>query len=129
MRRVVIESPYAGEVEANVEYAKMCVHDCLRRGEAPYASHLFFTQPGILDDLIPDQRKLGIEAGFAWGEAADLVAFYVDRGWSRGMKEGYRKAFLRNARIQLRSLTGVPTRIPPDLLALDIGCPITERMT
>ena len=38
---VVIESPYAGDVEANVAYAKRCVLDCLRLGEAPYASHLF----------------------------------------------------------------------------------------
>ncbi len=56
MRLVVIESPYAGDVQANVAYAKRCVADCLRRGESPYASHLFFTQDGILDDLKPEER-------------------------------------------------------------------------
>ena len=65
MRRVVIESHYAGDVEANLAYAKRCVHDCLARGEAPYASHLLFTQAGILDDLIPEERRRGIESGFA----------------------------------------------------------------
>ena len=88
LRRVVVESPYAGEVEANVAYARRCVLDSLRRGEAPYASHLFFTQPGILDDFVPEERTLGIEAGLAWGAAAELVAIYIDRGVSRGMIQG-----------------------------------------
>ncbi len=101
---VVVESPYAGEVEANVAYAKRCVLDCLSRGESPYASHLFFTQDGLLDDFVPEQRKLGIEAGFAWGRVADLVAFYIDRGWSKGMRAGYAEAQRRGARIEVRAL-------------------------
>lgn len=88
MKLVVVESPYAGDVEANVAYARRCVLDCLRRGESPYASHLFFTQPGILDDLIPAERDLAILAGLAWGLAADLVAVYIDRGVSKGMMQG-----------------------------------------
>lgn len=32
----------------------------LKRGEAPIASHLLYTQPGILNDDIPDQRLLSI---------------------------------------------------------------------
>jgi hypothetical protein len=51
MKLVIIESPYAGDVEPNVAYAKAAVLDCLSRGEAPYASHLFFTQDGILNAL------------------------------------------------------------------------------
>ena len=35
MIRVVVESPFAGDVERNMEYAKEAVLDCLRRGEAP----------------------------------------------------------------------------------------------
>ncbi len=104
MKLVVIESPYAGDVEANLAYAKRCVLDCLRRGESPYASHLFFTQEGILDDLVPEERKLGIEAGFAWGRVADVVAFYIDLGWSRGMLAGYREAMSRGAVIEFRSI-------------------------
>ena len=42
MKLVVVESPLAGDVERNVAYAKQAGMDCLRRGEAPYASHLFF---------------------------------------------------------------------------------------
>lgn len=84
-RLVVIESPYAGEVEANVAYARRAMLDSLRRGEYPIASHLLYTQPGILDDLKPDERALGIEAGLAWAARADAAVFYVDRGWSAGM--------------------------------------------
>ena len=40
MKLVILESPYAGDVEANVEYARACVRDSLSRGEAPIASHL-----------------------------------------------------------------------------------------
>lgn len=85
MRRVVVESPYAGDVEANVAYARAAVRDCILRGEAPIASHLLLTQPGILDDDVPAERTLGIEAGLVWGDTAECAVFYVDRGWSRGM--------------------------------------------
>lgn len=90
MRRVVVESPYAGataaDVEANVSYARRCARDCLARGESPYLSHLLFTQ--ILDDLVPEERSLGIVAGLAWGAAAEHVAVYIDRGISQGMIQG-----------------------------------------
>ncbi len=88
MKLVVIESPYAGDVDVNTGYARQCVNDCLRRGEAPYASHLFFTQDGILDDDTPEERLLGIEAGFQWGACAALIAVYTDLGISEGMQKG-----------------------------------------
>lgn len=82
---VIIESPYAGDVERNVEYARQAVRDSLARGEYPIASHLLYTQPGILDDSIPAQRALGIVAGLAWRTVADKAVFYEDLGWSDGM--------------------------------------------
>jgi hypothetical protein len=57
MRLVVLESPYAGDVDANVEYARACVRDALQRGDAPIASHLLYTQPGILRDEVPAERE------------------------------------------------------------------------
>lgn len=86
MKLVIIESPYAGDVEKNIEYARKCVRDSLMRGEAPIASHLLYTQDGILDDNIPEQRKLGIDAGLAWRKVAELSAVYCDLGISRGME-------------------------------------------
>ena len=88
MRKVIIESPFAGDVEANIEYARRCVRDSVLRGEAPIASHLLLTQPGILNDDIPEERQLGIDAGLAWREVADASIVYTDRGslrvWSTG---------------------------------------------
>jgi len=86
MKRVIIESPYAGHVYRNMEYLRRCVVDSLSRGESPYASHAFFTQ--FLDDKVPEERKLGIEAGLAWASAAESVIVYLDYGISGGMKFG-----------------------------------------
>lgn len=88
MRLVIIESPYAGDVEANVEYARACVRDSLQRGEAPIASHLLYTQPGILRDDEPAERQLGIDAGLAWRRVAEASVVYTDRGMSPGMLYG-----------------------------------------
>ena len=63
MIRVILESPYAGDIEKNIEYARKCVRDSLLRGEAPIASHLLYTQEGILYDDIPEERKHGIIPG------------------------------------------------------------------
>jgi hypothetical protein len=85
MKLVIIESPYAGDIEANVEYARAAMRDSLNRGEAPIASHLLYTQPGILIDEVPEERQWGIDAGLAWRKVAELAAFYADRNWSGGM--------------------------------------------
>ncbi len=86
MRLVILESPFAGGVEVNIAYARRCLGDCLRRGEAPIASHLLFTQPGVLDDDIPEERRRGIDAGLAWLSVADAMVVYVDLGISPGMR-------------------------------------------
>jgi hypothetical protein len=84
--RVVIESPYAGDIEKNVDYARKCMRDSLKREECPIASHLLYTQKGILDDSNPIERELGIKAGFKWGYLAEKIAVYQDLGISIGMK-------------------------------------------
>ena len=104
MRCVIIESPYAGDVEENVEYARKCVHDSLKRGEAPIASHLLYTQPGVLDDDVPAERKMGIDAGLAWLKVADASVVYVDRGVSEGMRYGLQAARDADVPIEFRML-------------------------
>ena len=89
---VLLESPYAGDIARNVEYARKAMRDCLMRGEAPFASHLLYTQPDVLDDLLPNERELGIEAGLAWGTLAERTVVYADYGISRGMKLGMDRA-------------------------------------
>lgn len=104
MIRVILESPYAGDIEQNVAYARRCLTDCLKRGEAPIASHLLFTQPGVLRDEIPEERELGINAGLAWVSVADKMVVYTDRGVSRGMVAAMHAAKKRGVLIELREI-------------------------
>ena len=103
---VIVESPYAGDRRRNVAYARACVRDCLLRGEAPYASHLLYTQPGVLEDSIPEERKLGIEAGFAFRECAVRTVVYTDLGYSLGMAQGISDANAKGRPIEYRTLPG-----------------------
>ena len=106
MKLVIIESPYAGDVPRNEAYARRALADSLARGEAPFASHLLYTQPGVLDDKDLAERTQGIEAGLAWGERADLTAVYIDRGTSSGMAQGIQRAVDAGRPIEYRSIGG-----------------------
>jgi hypothetical protein len=92
MKLVVLESPYAGDIERNTDYARKCVRDSLLRGEAPIASHLLYTQPGVLDEHNPFERQFGINAGLAWATKALYMVAYVDYGISPGMQAAIRRA-------------------------------------
>lgn len=76
------------------------------RGEAPYASHLLYTQQGVLDDTIPAEREHGIQAGFAWRQVAQKTVVYTDLGISRGMEYGLLDATKRGCPIEMRTLPG-----------------------
>ncbi len=89
-RRVILESPFAGTVARNLDYARAAMYDSLSRGEAPLASHLLY--PAVLDDDITDERQLGIDAGHAWMEAAEAVVFYMDLGMNRDMAAARKRA-------------------------------------
>lgn len=82
---VVLASPYAGNRELHVAYAKRAMYDSLLRGEAPFASHLLYTQEGVLDDDEPGERKLGMDAGMAWITKCAMLVVYEDYGLSSGM--------------------------------------------
>lgn len=107
MKRVILESPYAGDVDKNVAYARAALRDSLLRGEAPVASHLLYTQPGVLDDDDPDERTRGIEAGLAWGPVAEATVAYVDLGITEGMQRGIERARDEGRPVHLRKL-GAP---------------------
>lgn len=103
-RLVILESPYAGDIERNVAYARAAVRDSLSRGESPIASHLLFTQPGILDDQIPAERARGIVAGLAWGRVAEATVVYADLGISRGMQTGIDDAEAAGRLVEIRRI-------------------------
>ena len=109
-RLVVIESPYAGDVAANVAYAKRAMMHSLSLGEAPIASHLLWTQPGLLDDAEPAERKAGLEAGLAWHRVAEAVVFYVDLGMSPGMAAAAKHATRFSKPIEERRIGVHPSK-------------------
>lgn len=106
MKRVIIESPYAGDVETNLRYLRACMHYCITHDEAPYASHALYTQPGVLDDDRPVERELGIVAGFAWRDVADLTVVYTDLGITKGMQYGIDDANRKGRPVEYRTLPG-----------------------
>jgi len=58
----------------------------------------------VLDDNVPEERKMGMEAGHDWLAAADLVAVYEDYGITRGMEQGIRLAEQLGLRIEVRKI-------------------------
>lgn len=110
VRFVDIETPYAGnnegQIRKNILYARACVRDSLMRGEIPFASHLFYTQPGILDDNIPRERELGINAGKNLIESLPniVTVVYTDLGISKGMNFGINHAKENGRDIEHRTL-------------------------
>lgn len=66
--------------------------------------------PDLLDDTKSAERSLGMEAGFAWGEAADVCAVYEDLNlaegtlYSLGMLDGIERAKRRGLQPEIRRL-------------------------
>lgn len=112
MRLVILESPYAGDVSRNVAYARAALRDCLYRGEAPFASHLLYTQPGVLDDNRQIERCLGITAGLVWGKVAEATVVYADLGISPGMGQGITRAILECRPVEFRTLPNWQESVP-----------------
>lgn len=104
MKRVILESPYAGDIELNVRYARACLRDSLLRKEAPIASHLLYTQPGVLNDEVPEERAHGIDAGLTWRTVAEASVVYQDLGVTKGMHYGIAAARSAGIPVEYRNL-------------------------
>ncbi|MDP3026289.1 MAG: hypothetical protein Q8N63_01170 [Nanoarchaeota archaeon] len=109
LKFVDIETPYMNSthegIVRNIKYARACVRDSLLRGEIPFASHLFYTQAGILDDNLPNERERGIMAGKSIIEKLNATTVvYTDLGISKGMKLGIEMAKKSRRDIEYRSL-------------------------
>jgi hypothetical protein len=104
MKIVIVESPFAGDVERNLRYVRAAMRDCLLRGEAPFASHALYTQPGVLRDDVPAERQQGIEAGFRFRAMAHKTVVYTDLGVTEGMKTGIMHATEMGHEIEYRTL-------------------------
>ena len=114
---VLLESPYKAEspeqLQLHLRYARAAMKDSLLRGEAPFASHLLYTQEGVLDDNDLQERMTGIFAGLDWGSKADKTVVYVDLGISRGMELGIAKARSEGRTAEFRHLEGWGTNATP----------------
>lgn len=102
MRLVILESPYAGSRQTNLQYAYRCMLHSLSLGEAPFASHLLY--PQFLQDDDPDQRALGMGAGLEWLRQAEASVVYTDLGVSPGMVAGINRAQALGKPIEYRSI-------------------------
>ena len=101
-KKTILESPYSGDVEKNIDYAKKCLRDSLERDECPFASHLLYTQ--VLNDRDKKERWLGMSQAFEWYEFADQMILYIDLGISKGMLLGVKQAVKRNIPIFKRTI-------------------------
>lgn len=104
--RTIIESPFAGNVEKNLTFLRAAMRKCLLQGEAPYASHAIYTQPGVLDDNNPDERLHGIDAGLAWADTAQKIVAYTNLGISRGMEYALARHKENGKIVEMRVLEG-----------------------
>lgn len=117
-RRIWIVSPHRGDTDValaeNAEYALAAARDCFERGEWPMLVHGhglgLYVQ--ALDDDDASDRELGMSAARAWMDAAVLVAVYVDRGVSGGMRDDIAWCEARDIPIETRTLPPKPARFP-----------------
>lgn len=114
---VSIESPYrpddkllgTGEwliqLRQHVNYARALYRFALLEGFAPFASHLNYAQPGILDDEIKAERWLGIDSGKALERAAAEQSWFgTDFPMSDGMRHGMADALQQGRSVRQVSL-------------------------
>ena len=104
--RVVIESPFAPNpgrsIEDNMNYARDCLRHSIARGEAPFASHLLYTQ--VLNDRDEAERERGIALNLRYIDIAALLAVYVDFGISSGMRRAINHAKALRLPIEFRNI-------------------------
>jgi hypothetical protein len=61
MKLIFVASPYRGDIEKNIKYAKEACRYVLNEGNAFFCPHLLY--PQILNDNNPEERKIGIKVG------------------------------------------------------------------
>jgi hypothetical protein len=120
MKCVILESPYMvpssvteSEKRAlmqyqNIVYARLAMKDCIiNYNEAPFASHLLYTQDGVLRDYLEEERDLGIYAGLVWKKLTYSTVVYEDLGISKGMQIGIENAISNQHYIVFRRLPSI----------------------
>jgi hypothetical protein len=102
---VLLVSPFGGTSEEktrHLQYARRCARHCMDLGEAPFGSHLIYTQL-LNDDFVP-HRKKGTSAGLAWASLAPRAVVYTDLGITKGMQDEIRHMESQNKPVCKRTL-------------------------
>ena len=94
---VYICSPYAGDVERNVESAQRYSRFAVEKGYIPIAPHLLF--PQFLNDRNPKERQLGLFFGNALMSKCSEVWVFGNR-ISAGMEDEIKRARWKNYRLR-----------------------------
>ncbi|MGL4208559.1 MAG: hypothetical protein ACRCTY_04150 [Candidatus Adiutrix sp.] len=90
-KRIFVCSPYAGNIAVNVELARMLCRKAIADGHAPFAPHLMY--PGIVDDLVKEDREKGIDCGLTFMESCDEMWVYSgEKDPTSGMKKEIKHA-------------------------------------
>ncbi len=84
MKLIYVASPYAGDIENNVAFAKSACEYVMEQGHAFFAPHLYYTQ--FLDDSKPAQREIGLEMGIETLKRCDELWLFGDT-ISHGMRK------------------------------------------
>jgi DNA-directed RNA polymerase subunit RPC12/RpoP len=122
VKTVAIESPFSGDIEFNLKYLDLCILDCVRRGETPYASHRMLTT--ALDEKNPREHSLGTSVGMAFNCSLDIRAFYVDLGMSSDMQQARLTYERKGLAFEDRTISSIYGDIPTVLhriLADELG--------
>lgn len=97
MKRVYVCSSLSGDINGNIEKAKLYASYVIRKcGAAPVVPHFYAF---ILDDKNPDERKLGMSAGLSLLWMCDEVWVFGDCITS-GMSDEIKFAKSLNIRIR-----------------------------
>lgn len=97
MKIIYMASPYAGNVENNVEFAKRACRHVMEQGHAFFAPHLQY--PKLLSDTNPQERQAGLDMGLAMLSRCDELWCY-----------GSRISFGMHLEIEEANRLGVPVR-------------------
>ena len=82
---VYICSPYRGEVERNLQYAKELTRIALENNFVPITPHLYLTQ--AVNDEVPEEREKGMAAGKELLKHCKYILIGSRYGLSEGMLE------------------------------------------
>lgn len=98
---VYVCSPYRGDTERNITYARELTRAALEYGYTPITPHLYLTQ--ALDDENPEERELGMLAGQELLKRCEYILIGSRYGISEGMQQEIMIA--HEARLKVLALT------------------------